>query len=233
MTTTRSTSPAPTRRPDLASADPRRIARTTGAAILLMAPFGMFGNVVTLGLGTELAAMADRVVDSALPVALAVIAFGIVVVLDTIAAWGITQFFADRPLARLAGWMRLAYAAVLAAAAAQLATALNLARAGADDAAVASGVAAFSSTWQLGLFVFGGHLILLGALLIRTPTTPTIIGWIVTLAGASYVFDSAARLLLPADSPALAVAVVLVSATSIVGELGLAVWMLIRGGRDR
>lgn len=226
------TSAAPLRR-SVASGDPRRVARTTGAAILLMAPFGMFGNVVTLGLGTEVAGMTDRVLEGALPVALAVIAFGIVVVLDIIAAWGITQFFADRPLARLAGWMRVAYSAVLAVAAAQLATALSLARAGADDASVASGATAFSATWQLGLFVFGGHLILLGALVIRTRTTPTLIGWIVALAGASYAFDSAARLLLPSDSPALAVAVVLVSATSIVGEAGLAVWMLLRGGRAR
>lgn len=232
MTATTSTSSAPIRSADPA-ADPRRIARTTGAAILLMAPFGMFGNIVTLGLGTGVAGMADRVLQGALPVALAVIAFGIVVVLDIIAAWGITEFFAARPLARLAGWMRVAYSAVLAVAAAQLATALSLARAGADDASVASCVTAFSATWQLGLFVFGGHLILLATLLIRTPTAPTIIGWIVALAGASYAFDSAARLLLPADSPALAVAVVLVSVTSIVGEAGLAVWMLLRGGRAR
>ena len=214
----------------------RRTAAITGLAILLMAPFGMFGNVVVLGLGREISGMAERVHEAETLIHLAVVALVVVAILDVIAAWGLASHFGgagDGP-ARLAGWLRTAYAAVLAAATGQLVIATTLADAQTtDDVAVAAGVVGFAATWQLGMVVFAAHLAVLAALVIRDTAAPTVLGWVIAVAATAYAVDSIARLFLPAESPLLAAVVVIIAVTAVVGEVGLAVWLLVRGGRSR
>ena len=218
------------------TASRRRIAAITGLAILLMAPLGMFGNLVVLGLGTEIAGMAERVHDAETPIHLAAVALVTVAILDVIAAWGLTRHFGkgDDGPARLAGWLRTAYAAVLAAATGQLVVATTLAESQvADDVVVAAGIVGFTATWQLGMVIFAAHLAVLAALVIRDSAAPTVLGWVIAVAATAYAVDSIARLFLPAESPLLAAVVVIIAVTAVVGEVGLAVWLLIRGGRSR
>ena len=214
----------------------RRTAVVTGLTILLTAPLGMLGNVVVLGLGTDIDGTVERVRASGSLLPLAAAAFTAVAILDVVAAWGLARYFGDAHdgMARLAGWLRTAYAAVLAAASGQLVVANTLAQApGADDATVAAAILGFTATWQLGLVVFAAHLALLATLTIRDPQAPSILGWIIGVASVAYAVDSVARLFLPGDSPVLAVVVGVVAVSSVIGEVGLAIWLLARGGRVR
>ena len=223
--------------PTVRTRDVRAAAVIAGAGTLAMAVFGIFGNVAIITLiGDGATGVSDRIADGALLLRGAIVAFLIVAILDVVLAWAIMRFFgATRHggLPVLAGWLRVAYAAVLAAAVGSLGVALSSVSAtGGDPDAAYPALVAFQSTWQFGLIVFAAHLVVLGALLVRDAATPTWLGSIIVTAGCSYAFDGVARVFLEQHSPVLLVSTVAVAATSIVGEVGLGLWFLTRGGRQ-
>ncbi len=229
MTTTESARVSPASRP----ADVRRAAIWAGLAVVLMAPLGMLGNVLVLGLEGDITAVGAAVAADPGLVNVAAVAFIAVAILDVIAAWGIARFFADGTGAsELAGWLRAVYAAGLMVGAGLLVLATTVAS-DADAALTGLGVVAFRAVWQLSLVVFAAHLAVLAFLVVRHAAAPSVVGWIVAIASAGYAFDGIARLSLPSDALALTIGLIVVSAASIAGELALAVWLLARGGRAR
>lgn len=230
-TTTRlGTSPAPPA--------PRDAAVIAGISTLGMAVAGMFANIAVTGLaGSDAAGTAARVAEGVLLLRAAVLAFVVVAVLDVLMAWAIVRYFGStqRDLALLAGWLRVTYTAVLVVAVSRLGSALRDATepGWGDAASVHRALGDFTVTWQLGLLLFAAHLAVLAILLVRTTSTPTVIGVIIAAAAVGYTLDGVARVLLPADSPAFAVLMVIVAVPSAVGEIWLGLWFLLRGGRRR
>lgn len=217
---------------------PRDAAIIAAITTFVMAAAGMFANLTLMSLlagGADGAA--ERITEGRVLLGLAIVGFILVAVLDVVLAWAILRYFGDRHrgLPGLAGWLRVAYAAVLATAVGQLATALRLAtESGQVDAAAAhSALLEFSATWQLGLVVFAAHLVVLGTILMRDAATPTWLGVVIVVAAFAYAADGIARIFLASDSPVLAPLTGLVAVSSIVGEIGLAIWFIARGGRVR
>ena len=84
---------------------------------------------------------------------------------------------------------------------------------------------AFQHIYDLGLFLFGIHLALLGYLSLRSDFIPKVIGVLLAVAGAGYAFDTVAAVLDLDLSP--------VSAFTFLGEPLLALWLLVAGRRLR
>jgi len=237
MTTTHlpeATAPAPATSP--AAADParRRAAITAGAGLLGMAAVAIPANAALqplVGAATP-ADLADLLADGTTGARVAVLGFLVVVVLDLVVAWGIARFLQrDTPsLATLSGWLRVGYAGMLSAAVIRLGEGV---RAGTDDPAAAfSGVQGFAEGWRLALLVFGAHLVVVGAALLRTRGVPRWLAVAVGLSGAVYVVDTVLRTLLADPSSAGTAWTVVVAVLATVGELGFAVWLLVRGRRS-
>jgi hypothetical protein len=159
----------------------------------------------------------------------------LVAVFDLVAAWALFQVFSpvDRGVARLAAWFRLAYTAVLIVSVSQLAGVPALLRS--DDYASALGekqvhaqamlkIDAFHDIWNAALVLFGVHLFLLGYLAYRSGYVPRLVGVLLFVAGAGYVFDSFSTVL-SQGSP------LIVSTVTFVGEFVLACWLVVRGRR--
>lgn len=146
----------------------------------------------------------------------AVLALVVVVALDVLVAWALREFFAPvhHAVATLAAWFRLAYAAVFLVAIADLFAAAGSAEALAriDD---------FRGVWDLGLVLFGVHLVLVGYLAHRSRNLPTVLGVLVAVAGLGYVVDGAATVLVADYAVNLA-------AVTFVGEVLLMLWLLVR-----
>lgn len=89
-------------------------------------------------------------------------------------------------------------------------------------------IEAFDYTWLVGLAAFGVHLALLGRILASTAGA-RLLGALLTVAGTTYLLDTAAYTLLVdyADHEDLFLAIV--ATPSIGAELGLTVWLLRRG----
>jgi hypothetical protein len=165
---------------------------------------------------------------------LGVLAWLVIVVLDVIVAWALYRVF--RPVsvsvAALAAAFRLVYTAVLLVAVGQLLRALDVL--GSDPGATSSPdqvsaqamleLSAFQSTYDIGLLLFGIHLALLGYLATRSRFVPTVVGALLVLAGAGYVFDTVAAVL-ALDLP------IQVSVFTFLGELLLGLWLLLAGAR--
>jgi Domain of unknown function (DUF4386) len=214
----------------------RTPALVAGVGILLisilagLANFGVIEGLVTTGDATQTAH--DLLASEGL-FRLAVAAFVLVALLDVMVAWGLYAFF--RPVSQevslLAGWLRLAYAAVFAVAVSQLTGALHLLRTPDNMHTFTPDqlrtqallkIADFRDIWTVSLVLFGAHLLLVGYLIYRSGFAPKLLGVLVAVAGAGYLVDSFGALLFSGYSLSI-------GAFTFVGEFLLMIWLLIKG----
>lgn len=86
----------------------------------------------------------------------------------------------------------------------------------------------FLSGWGFSLLLFSGFCTLVGVLILRSRLVPRVIGALMIAAGASYSLNSLSAILSPALNAALMPGILL---PSLIGELSLALWLLIKGVR--
>ncbi|MGB7448155.1 MAG: DUF4386 domain-containing protein [Ornithinimicrobium sp.] len=171
--------------------------------------------------------------DSELGFRLGAVAFLGIFVIDVVVAWALWVLFrpVHRDLSLLAAWFRLTYTVVLGAALGCLYVALWLvgspgAFGQAQDDAVLLAVQTFDFTWVAGLAAFGAHLVVVALLLLKAHG-PRWIAWLLFAAGAAYILDTVAHVLL-ADYEAYAdVFLAIVAVPSVVGEMSFAGWLLL------
>lgn len=163
-------------------------------------------------------------------------AFVIVFLIDVVVAWALYVLFAPggRTRSLLVAWFRIAYSVFLGVGAVFMFLGLEIATGavtlGADVALLM--FAAFDFVWYIGLIAFGTHLMLLGALIIRSRLAPRIVGIILAVAGAAYAFDTLAHVLVADYAAIAAVMLAAVAIPSIVAELTFTVWLLLAGRRS-
>ncbi|KAI9019929.1 hypothetical protein DFJ74DRAFT_674938 [Hyaloraphidium curvatum] len=133
-------------------------------------------------------------------------------------------------LSLVAAGLRLAYAAVFAPAVSHLALIPKIlaspASADPDSAQLLVGIQleSFYSTWDSGLFLFGLHLLVLGAAVYKSGLFPPFLGPLVALSGLGYTVDSIGRLAFPGELPE-------VSMYTFFGEVLLMVWLFLGAAR--
>lgn len=168
---------------------------------------------------------------------LGMLCYVLVLLGDALASWALYVWFAlDTPglksLARLMAWLRLLYTAVYAVALAQLLIGFKLATGTADDAGVAMhSFLAFETIWAMGMLFFGLHLVLVGYLCWRSTRVPNVLGWLLCLAGGGYFADNLGKLLLADYAAYQMIFAAIVVLPAVTGEVGLGIWMLVRGRR--
>ena len=216
----------------------RRAGIVAGVALLVMVAAAVFGNFVVLeGMitPTDGPATAAEIMAREGTFRLGVLAWLLVVVLDAVIAWALYRVF--RPvspaISMLTAVFRLVYTAVLLVAVGQLLRALDVLTVGSPAAPGTADVGehallelnAFQHIYDLGLFLFGIHLALLGYLSLRSDFIPRVIGVLLLVAGAGYAFDTVAAV--------LGLEIFRIAAFTFLGELLLALWLLAAGRRLR
>lgn len=215
-----------------------RLARITGALFVVIAVLGMVGPGIIQSLVVEgdPGATADKV-RGALPLVSGGLALWVVLLAaDTAAAFTIHGIFepTNRVFSFIAAAFRLVYVAIAGAALSGLYDAVLMVtspqRAGTDLAqrqiATLASLDAFNSGFVVALAFFGIHVAALGVLLYRTRYVPRVLGGVVVIAGASYLVHSVASFFI-ADQTGLAGPIVLAPAA--LGEIGLTIWLLVKG----
>ncbi|GAA3632145.1 DUF4386 domain-containing protein [Microbacterium awajiense] len=211
-----------------------------GYAILFVAAIAAnFGVVTSITAAGDPTAMVDAIAADPTAFRFTVLAFGVIFVLDVVIAWGLHVLLRPTGEMRslLAAWMRLAYTVLLGVAvglmhlAGQVATgALPVTDATGTTALLMAG---FDITWIVGLAAFGVHLLVIGWILVRSRVAPRILGIGLMIAGAAYIADTVAHLLV-ADYTAIAdVMLAIVAVPSMLAELGLTVWLFLAARRVR
>eukprot|EP01080_Neovahlkampfia_damariscottae_P007300 gene7300-11619_t len=169
--------------------------------------------------------------------------FGWIIILisDIFVSWSLHIYYKkqNENLSLITGWFRIIYSAMLACAITNLFNVNTLIKnfelfsASLDEKQLQTQIffsySNFLEAWSFGLIIFGIHLILLGVLIMKTNCSPKIFGWIIFIAGVGYILVHGSNLLLGEwkYKDALENSFIL---PQVVGELGLAIWMLIKGG---
>lgn len=204
---------------------PSTAAIISGISLLAMAVIAAYANfavIMNLEVPGDPSTTAANLVESAGQVRLAAAGFIIVAILDVIVAWGlyIVLRSVNPSLSLLGGWLRLAYAAILAVAINIL---LNALHAGPMDPALAGFfLESFDSLWQIGLIIFGLHLCVVGYLAWQAEFMHWLFGLLLIIAGLGYIVDGFGTVLIPDYSFELAM-------FTFIGEVALIFWLLIRG----
>ena len=204
-------------------------------AMALMAPFAQFGVLQTLIVPGDLAATISNLVASEGLFRATIAAFLIIAIVDIAVAWALYVLLrpVNETLALLVAWLRVAYAAVFAHALVNLLDVAQLlqgptASAAQIQAHVVSSIASFNNGWDLGLAIFGLHLVGLGALLVRSVDFPKFLGALVAVAGIGYLADSFGTVLVPGYT-------LTISVFTFIGEALLIIWLIkfaIKGSRS-
>jgi hypothetical protein len=233
MTTSIATTSPPARTPE-GSSRTRPVARIAGVSYLLMFVLAIVGNFLAvegLVVDGDAAMTTANIAESPALMQIGIAAFAVIVLLDVLLSGALYVVFrgVDRRLARVMGSFRLAYSAALGVSLVFLVQALNLATGGTEAGRAEEtmrAVETFQTTWLLGLVLFGVHLILLGALIVRSDFAPKVLGYLLAFAGVAYAADTAAQLTLPDYSSVAGIFLVLVALPSMVGEGWLGIWLL-------
>ncbi|MBT2498766.1 DUF4386 domain-containing protein [Agromyces sp. ISL-38] len=213
----------------------------TAMAVLAFPSIGTIDGMLTAAAtGSETAAgggIGEAIRASGGAFGAAVLTLMGIVVLDVIVAWGLWGVF--RPMqpaaAALAAALRITYSAVFAAAigllidAQRLATGVGAAETLPED--VRDGLALqrlaeFDGIWSGALIIFGAHLAVVGWLLLRRGGAfAGVVGALVAIAAAGYVFDGALPIIVPASEGGIA-------QFTFVGEVLLIAWLITGGVRS-
>lgn len=202
--------------------EPRRLAIIAGISYLIIFFAAVFANFLVLEsiLNDPLAAIGGN----QLLVRFGIMAFMITVVFDVVVAWALYELYKENSLTVLSTLFRMMHAAIMGVAV----FALPVAMASSTAQEILKQVEIFNTIWLIGLFFFGIHLFLLGNILKK----PGIIAIFLMIAGIMYMVDTTAHFLLENYQTYASLFLALVAIPSIIGELSLAVWLLVKGGKN-
>jgi len=215
----------------------RRAAIVAGLGLLAMfllafSGFSAFESLVVEGDATR---TARNIADHELLFRIITCGFVIVAGLDVLVAWALYVLLrpVNQSIALLSAWLRVAYAAVFAAAlsnlfvAVSLQTDVNSVNAFGTrqlNAQVMTSVNAFKDGWNVALAIFGLHLLVLGYLVFKSNYIPRVLGILVMIASLGYLIDSFGGFLSKSYDANVAI-------FTFPGEVLLMGWLLWRGRR--
>jgi len=226
---------------------PRTAAKIAGVGYLLIFVLAIFANFfVREGLidATDVSATFSNIAESEFLFRAGIAGFLAVFIIDVVIAWALFVLFkaVSKQLSLLTAWFRLVYTVFLGVAliffllVVQLVSGAGYLAAfdqGQLDAQATLLLDAFNYAWLIGLAGFGFHLMLLGYLILASRIAPGTLGILLAVAGAAYVFDTLANILVSTYSEYETIFLLIVAVPSVVGELAFTVWLLARGGRHQ
>lgn len=201
----------------------RKLSVIAGISYIIIFFAAVFANFFVLD--SIINAPLETIQQNHMVVRFGILAFIITVVFDVVVAWALYEIYKEHHLSILSTFFRMMHAAIMAVAvfALPLAVKLNTVE------EILRQVDIFNIIWLIGLFFFGTHLILLSKIIGK----PKLIALFLTLAGFMYMVDTSAHFILPNYEAYGSIFLALVAIPSMVGEMSFAVWLLLKGGKEK
>src|SRR5690606_25633475 len=162
--------------------------------------------------------------ENQLMVRFGILAFLITVVFDVVVAWALYELYKNHILSGISTLFRMMHAGIMGVsiyALVQILSAITVNE-------VLKQLELFNTIWLIGLFFFGIHLLILSRILKK----PRLIAFFLGIAGVMYMIDTGAHFMLSNYDAYGSVFLALVAIPSIIGEMSLAVWLLVKGGKN-
>ena len=211
----------------------RRIAIITGISLVLMAIFGIFslGYAYTQFDNPEQSEFLKDIILANMGLYQSMlIGILIIIILDFIVSYTLYKYFENdnKKMSLLSGIIRVIYTLIFVIATYYLTKNLNTNEL--TNQKVISNYQQFQTIWNIGLVIFGFHIILIGWLMKLHHKIPKILWSITLLAGVSYMVTSFLKVVSP-DSEFVETLIMILALPMTFGELGLAIWLWIKGGK--
>ena len=210
----------------------RTIAKITGyslVAMVLIAGFS-FGFALPKIFGSNQLEFAQKHLTENLELYKFML-FGIllVILLDVLVSWTLYLFFKDenKKLAIYSFVFRIIYTLIFCVATYFLA--INIGQN--DNGIVIENYKLFEYIWSIGLIIFGIHLLIVGQLMRLHKLIPGILCYLTIIAGASYVLIHTLKITLPQLTNLTNTLNSILALPMVLGEVGLSVWLIIKGGK--
>lgn len=209
---------------DFRSWSPATASRVSGLGLLAMVVLmtaGYFGGVIPLITPGDAVGTAEKITRSGAVYLAGVCCIFLVILLDVLVAVAWYALFknVNPRLSAVAAWTRIAFAALFAIAASQLAYAYTLLD---DPERALHAIESFRTIWLISLGLFGLYLILIGYLEFRSTFVPTVFGVLLVISGAGYIIDALGVAFVAGFTPAYGL-------FAIIGETSGIFWLLIKG----
>ena len=223
----------------------KAIARRAGVLYLIIIAAGIFAQMFVrnaIAVPFDATATVANLQDGAQLFRTGIAADVVMILADIALAIAFFALFerVSRSLSLLAAVFRLTQAAILGANLLNLFFALNLAN-GTSFAGALGGpgrdqlallfLEAHAIGYALALIFFALSLLVLGILVVRSRYLPRLFAYLLAFAAFGYLLDGFARILLPNYDRFADVLGMVVFGPAVVGELAIALWLLVRGVR--
>jgi len=202
--------------------NPRLLSLLAGVSYLVIFFTAIFANFLVLESIHK--APLVTIQENQLLVRFGIIAFMVTVVFDVVVAWALYELYKDNVLSGLSTLFRMMHAAIMGVSVFALVDSLS----STTIPEILDQVETFNTIWLIGLFFFGIHLIFLSKIIKK----PWVIAIFLLIAGVMYMIDTGAHFLLSNYDEYGSIFLALVAIPSIIGEMSLALWLLIRGGKN-
>ena len=212
----------------------RRLAITTGISLLIMAIVAGFsvGYAYAEFYNPEqLEFLKDSILQNMGLYQSMLIGILIILILDLLVSYTLYKFFEDdnKRMSFISGVIRVVYTVIFGIATYYLTNNLNTNEL--TNQIANSNFQQFQVIWNGGLVVFGFHILLVSFLMKLHMRTPKILWYLTLIAGVSYVVLYLLKLGSPNSEMVKNLEIILALPMAI-GELGLAIWLLIKGGKE-
>ncbi|WP_054973786.1 DUF4386 domain-containing protein [Paenibacillus sp. A3] len=176
----------------------RNAAFTAGVSLILMALAAFFsygfvhGSLVVKG---DVGVTFTNIVSSNSLFKAEILGWVLILICDIVVAWAL-YIFLNKTLSLLGAWLRLTYSVVLGMAILNLIVVLHLSAPGTYLSSFQTEqiqslmmlfLEAFESIWSIGLIVFGGHLLIVGYVALKSGSIPKVISILLLLAAIGYM----------------------------------------------
>ncbi|MFD3449779.1 DUF4386 domain-containing protein [Microbacteriaceae bacterium 4G12] len=223
----------------------RKSAVIAGISLIIMTLAAFFsygfvhGNLVVQG---DASATFNNIKSSNMLFKAEIFGWIIILITDIVVAWAFYIFLKPihKSLSLLGAWLRLIYATILGIAILNLIYVLLLSK-NTDylssftidqlQAFMMLFFEAFENIWYIGLIIFGGHLMIVGYLALRSDTIPKVISILLLLGSIGYILINLCNTILSQYDAAISILKIVFNIPMIVGELGFGIWLLVRGGK--
>ncbi|MGR3777328.1 DUF4386 domain-containing protein [Bacillus paramycoides] len=159
----------------------------------------------------------------------------IIFITDIVVAWALYFFLKPihASLSLLTAWLRLMYTVLLGIAIFNLTSALLLSKSTVanPEAYIMLFLEAFEYIWSVGLIIFGLHLLMLGYVTFQSKRIPKTISVLLLIAAIGYIVINVMNTMFSQYDAIISFTKVLFQLPMIAGELGLSIWLLLKGGR--
>ena len=212
----------------------RRIAILTGISLILMTVIAgfSFGYAYSEFYKPEqLESFKSNILNNQVLYKIMLIGILLILILDLLVSYTLYKYFVNdnRKVSLASAIIRIIYTLVFGIATFFLTKNLNINEV--TNQSINTNFQSFELIWNSGLIIFGFHILLIGVLMNLHRRIPKILWYLTLIAGVSYVFVHILKLTSPNSEFVMNLEIILALPMAL-GELGLAIWLLIKGGNN-